>query len=134
MAQGDLHVRTRKDRDGRDEASLEGLPSAAIASAARARQTREPFRFLQTIFSGSILPRASTRVERVGMRSEKEENGGYELATMDREGGGTPVSSERGKDWKCAFTFAQSTQARGVGGRGVQGGAVGRISDTVVRW
>jgi hypothetical protein len=68
MAQGDSHVRTRNGRDGRDETNLEGLPSAAMAGVARARQTREPFRFLQAITGGSILPRASTRVEGVGTR------------------------------------------------------------------
>jgi hypothetical protein len=35
-AQGDSHARTRKGRDERDEASLEGLPSAAMVGAARA--------------------------------------------------------------------------------------------------
>jgi hypothetical protein len=32
-----------------------------------------------------------------GRGSEKEENGGGELATVDCDGDGTPVSSERGK-------------------------------------
>jgi hypothetical protein len=66
MAQGDSHARTRKGRDGRGETNLKGLPLAAMAGAARARQTREPFRFLQVITSGSILPRASTHDEGVG--------------------------------------------------------------------
>jgi hypothetical protein len=49
------------------------------------------------------------------------------LATEDREDGGAPVSSERGTSRQCALIFARLTQLRGGGGRGVHGGAVGRV-------
>jgi hypothetical protein len=82
--------------------------------------------------TGAPCPVASSRKHqdrkgKVGQELDEREERSAALAIEDCEGGSTPVSSVRGKDWQCAFTFARLTQARGVGGRGVQGRAIGEI-------
>jgi hypothetical protein len=66
-----------------------------MAGAASARRSRGPFGLLGRFPAVTSNPEHPHGLRKWGQRSEQEESGGDELATVDRDDGDDPVSSEQ---------------------------------------